>query len=138
MAPSQRLLSVTAESWAHGDGHEAVVGSPVSAAISMTGVEGAAVIQHGGPKVPLQNEVEYQLFEVLNSHCRPEAEVASLTSDTSCAAICRLWPTTCELALGGARRLSGSATRDVNAIVAEIASPRPTREYVPPRIEGRK
>jgi hypothetical protein len=47
----QRLRSVAAGSWVHGAWHEAVIGSPGGAASSMTGIEGAAVIQRGRPHV---------------------------------------------------------------------------------------
>src|SRR5450830_291402 len=48
---TQRLPSVAAGSWVHGAWHEAVIGLPGSAEASMTGIEGAAVIQLGRPQV---------------------------------------------------------------------------------------
>jgi hypothetical protein len=69
----QRLPSVAAGSWVHGAWHEAVIGLPCSAAASMTGIEGAAVIQLGRPQVPLQIAVERQLLKWPNSRCRPVA-----------------------------------------------------------------
>jgi hypothetical protein len=47
----QRLPPAAARSWVHGTWHKAVIGLPGSAAASMTGIEGAEVIQRGGPKV---------------------------------------------------------------------------------------
>ena len=41
----------------------------------MTGVEGAAAIQQGGPQVPLQIAVECQLLKGLNSHSRPNCDI---------------------------------------------------------------
>lgn len=72
MSELQRLEPVAPGSWVHGAWHEAVIGSPGSTAASMTGIEGAAVIQHDKPQVPHQIEVERQLLERLNtvSHSR--------------------------------------------------------------------
>ena len=53
-AGEQRLPSVAAGSCGHSAWHEAVNGSPGSAVVSMTGIEGAAVTQVGAPQVPLQ------------------------------------------------------------------------------------
>jgi hypothetical protein len=72
---SQRLPSVAVGSWVHGAWHKAVIGLPASAAASMTGTEGVAVIQLGRPYVPLQIAVECQLLEGLNSRCRPLADL---------------------------------------------------------------
>jgi hypothetical protein len=69
----QRLEPVAPGSWVHGAWHEAVIGSPGSTAASMTGIEGAAVIQRNRLQVSHQIEVDRQLLERLNSHSRPEA-----------------------------------------------------------------
>jgi len=47
----QRLPSVEPGSWVHSAWHEAVNGSLSAAAGSMTGIEGAAVIQRGRPQI---------------------------------------------------------------------------------------
>ena len=67
----QRLLPVAAGSWVHGAWHEAVIGLPGIAAASMTGIEGAAVIQLGRPQAPFQIAVECQLLEGLTHTVDP-------------------------------------------------------------------
>ena len=63
----QRLPSVARERWVHGAWHKAVICSPGSATVSMTSIEGTAVIQHGSPQVPLQILVVCRLIEGMNS-----------------------------------------------------------------------
>lgn len=70
LAVVQRLASVAAGSWVHGAWHEAVIGLPGSAATSMTGIVGAAVIPRGRLQVLVQMAVESQLLGGLNSHGR--------------------------------------------------------------------
>lgn len=47
----QRLPSVAVRCWVHGARHEAGIGSTGNAAVSMTDISGAAVIQRGRPQV---------------------------------------------------------------------------------------
>ncbi|MCY1538030.1 hypothetical protein D9M68_735520 [compost metagenome] len=67
LATVQRLPSVVVRTWVHGVWLEAVTGSPCSAAESMIGIEGAAVMQSVG-KSPIQCPVpEYGRGELLAS-----------------------------------------------------------------------
>jgi hypothetical protein len=50
----KRLPSVAVVSWGPGAWHKAVIGSLGSAAASMTGIEGAAVIERDGPRHSLR------------------------------------------------------------------------------------
>ena len=54
MPEVQRLLPVAAISRFHSASLKAVIGSPGSAAISMTGIEGSEVIKLGRPQVALR------------------------------------------------------------------------------------
>ena len=71
MSGTQRVPSVAAWSWVHGAWHETVIGLPGIATASMTGIEGAAVIQLGRPQAPFQIAVECQLLEGLTHTVNP-------------------------------------------------------------------
>jgi len=69
----QRTPSVAVGRWVLGAWQEAVIGSCGNATASMTGIEGAAVIQRGSRRLPSRLAVEYQRLEGPNSRRRPDA-----------------------------------------------------------------
>lgn len=72
----QRLPTVALGIFVHGTWHEDVIGSTGSAAGSMTGIEGVAVIQRGWPQIALsQLAIACLLLEGPISRFRPTAEV---------------------------------------------------------------